>query len=205
VNHFDPFHRATTKAWLDQIAVLEPTAPAFVANEWTAPTFEFARDHRNEFRNRLGNDFPMLDAQSLETLTRSLAYEGDVFDEAFGHDRALWLGHVTDVATLIDFRVARCHQFVDKQGQPNDGDAFLRFLSAGAHACAQPPGPGDDRDGQLAAAIHTAAVEHDAIWAIAILGANHAYRMDSTAVDLLDTEHDCRVRIMLANSTYVDP
>lgn len=204
VNHFDPFHRASTGTWLDQIAGHEATAPAFIANEWTDTAYEFARDHREEFRVRVAHDYTMLDPDSLQTVAHSFAYEGDVFDQAFGHDGVLWLGHPTKVETLVQFRVDRCHQYVDYQGDPKDGPDFLRMLSVGAHFHGQQPGPGDERDGELAAAIHVKSLETEAEWAVAILGANHAYRFDATVVDLLDSDHDCRVRIMLANANYVD-
>ena len=204
VNHFDPFHRALARTWLDQIAAEEDSVPAFVANEWSSEAYAFARDNRDGFMSCVLDDYKMMDAHSLRLVELSFGYEGDVFDDVFGHDRAFWLGGSTELSTLIDFRVKRCHQFVDYQGNPIDGPDFLRKLSLGAHACAQPPGPGDQRDGELAAAIHVKARKINAEWAIAIIGGNHAHRIDSTAVDLLDIDHDCRVRIMLANGAFKD-
>ncbi len=187
VFHFDPQGRSRLRAWLAGLGASNQRGPGFVAVEHDRHIFEQVRDQRPRLKALVEAACPQASAILLETLEKSLAYEGDTHNEIFPGAPTLWLdeGRKETVIQYAEDRWRLYMEFLGGGPLPSDARMILMALTEGAWLAADRPTRGTERDGKWARLTSDAITTVQGEWAIAIVGANHASDYPGYMVPLL--------------------
>ena len=200
VAHKDPAIRPRLIEWLAEISEVQGN-PSFVAVEWDKGVFESVKAKRVDFRSRLKGQWPRISDNLLNTLTLSLAYEGDAHVEVHPYVETVWLDQGRAIGTQPgDYQrgfvnhyplsvLGAYKGFVGAHPLGSDDFATLSRMSCAANAPQAQP-PYGLRDAKFANIIHDASSKHVPganKWALVIVGNEHALDIDGSMRHILET------------------
>ena len=116
----------------------------------------------------------------LETLTLSLAYEGDTHTAYYPEADTLWLDEGRkvdrdDVENYAGHRLDVYKRFLNAVPEgTNDGSILLRMREAAIQEAGPIPQQGDARDEKFSARVLQTIKKSKCDWAIVVVGKNHA-------------------------------
>ncbi len=202
INHFDPSCRLKLCNWFREWAEKGLKKPCFVATEWGQRIFERVREQRPELRQLLKKQWPHASENLLDTLSLSLAYEGDAHTTHFPEVEVLWLDdgrevNDDDVDNYARDRFEMYKRFLNSVPESTDEDSILRRIREAAVQEAGPiPQEGNARDEQFATRILQRIENSQCGQATVVVGKNHAGDFKGSMRRLLQ-EKGCSCEILL--------
>jgi len=146
---------------------------------------------------------PEISESLLNTLTLSLAYEGDAHLQVYPEVEILWLDEGRKLNDRLWTEYARLRLRMYRnffwEGLPKiDDESILLELSRRASLDIEPPPEnGEERDVIFANLISAKATDDHNKWAIAIVGRNHALENDGSMRHRLEAVNiQCEVRLL---------
>lgn len=197
INHFDPSCRLKLCDWFCQCIEKGLRTPCFVAVEWDPEVFEQVRSQRKKFRELLREQWPSMSETLLETLTLSLAYEGDTHTAYYPEAGTLWLDESREVDTdeVNNYgrdRFNMYKRFLNAVPAGSDDGSILQGMREAAIQEAAPmPQQGNARDEKFATHIIQRIEKNECDWAIVVVGKNHAGDFKGSMRRLLEEKGYC--------------
>jgi hypothetical protein len=202
VGHFDPAARQRLVKLL-RYCSKKCGKPAFIATEWDKNIFEKVIAQRNEFRAAISNQWPSFSAELLNSLTLSLAYEGDSHLEVFPDAEVMWLDEgreapEEDIKRYARDRFAIYKGWLGDNVSETDESAILeKMRKKAAQQAGIPPSEGTERDAKWADMILRGEAKGGGDWAVIIVGKFHALKYAGSLLDLLEAEKQgCKVVLL---------
>jgi hypothetical protein len=203
VHHNDVFGRRRLQEWLQGLKNLEKNPPSFVAVEYDENIFRIIQKQRTKFQALAAKGWPGSSQSVLKTIGNSLVYEGDLHESIFPCIETIWLDQgreIDDPTILSQYASDRLNIYKTYVKNCNLGEpkallnATLEIMSTAAWKSFSEPLSSSERDYKFASIIVNRLQNQRSIWAIIIVGVNHASNVEGSMVNLLNNEGiDCHV------------
>ncbi|MEK4987242.1 hypothetical protein NYE46_09445 [Listeria sp. FSL L8-0308] len=196
INHNDPVSRTGLIQWLHEIKAENQTKPDFIASEWDEEVYTKVAAQRPYLSQLLEKEWPDLNQKQIESISKTLAYEGDSHKGIFDNVNVLWLddSRVVDQEAVDNFAKLRLQTL--KMHCNNDAKFnFIEELSRNLKKNECSDLPTIERDIKFASTIFAYVEENRCEWGIIIVGSLHASEEEGTMRNQLEYKgYECLVK-----------
>ncbi|MGG4184116.1 hypothetical protein ABEW24_12160 [Paenibacillus jamilae] len=196
INHNDPVSRTGLIQWLHEIKAENQTEPDFIASEWDEEVYTKVAAQRSYLSQLIEKEWPDLNQKQIESISKTLAFEGDSHKGIFDNVNVLWLDHSRDVdqEAVDKFAILRLQTL--KMHCNNDAKFnFIEELSRNLKKSECPDIPTIERDIKFASTIIAYDEKNKCEWGIIIVGSLHASEEEGAMRNQLEHKgYECIVK-----------
>jgi hypothetical protein len=198
IAHGDPTGRAKIIAWLDTISKRLDSPPAFVAVEYHSDSLGACHEQRLKFTNEMHARFPEMPKETLQELSKAIAYEIDPHMPIFPTARVVYLDENRSDAqiertwsSMIFLLCMTIEALAENKHPISPSDVFAHIASQRSGEKSQPT---PDRDRLWMSILTDVTSKTDGSWCALVVGTDHLEnRKDSIRGLLQERGFKCHV------------